>query len=136
VGGGVHVCPLGTAFTNMSIVSVPGGYDNGEIGGMFGRGNRSTEKTCPSASLSTTNPTCCPDAIPGHRGEKPATNRLSYGTANSAADIATDYGLDDRGVGVRVSVESRIFSSSHCPDRVWGPPNFVSNGHRGLFPRG
>jgi hypothetical protein len=23
----------------------------------------------------------CPDANPGHRGEKPATNRLSYGTA-------------------------------------------------------
>jgi hypothetical protein len=31
--------------------------------------------------LSTTNPTCCPDANPGRRGGKPATNRLSYGTA-------------------------------------------------------
>jgi hypothetical protein len=31
--------------------------------------------------LSTTNPTCCPDANPGCRGEKPASNRLSYGTA-------------------------------------------------------
>jgi hypothetical protein len=36
------------------------------------------EKTCPSAALSTTNPTCCPDANPGRRGGKPATNRLSY----------------------------------------------------------
>jgi hypothetical protein len=35
----------------------------------------------PHAALSTTNPTCCPDAEPGLRGGKPATNRLSYGTA-------------------------------------------------------
>jgi hypothetical protein len=40
------------------------------------------EKTCPSATLSTTNPTW-PDlgSNPGRRGGKPATNRLSYGTA-------------------------------------------------------
>jgi hypothetical protein len=25
----------------------------------------------------------CPDANPGRRGEKPATNRLSYGTAKA-----------------------------------------------------
>jgi hypothetical protein len=40
-----------------------------------------SEKTCPSGALSTTNPTCCPEANPGRRGGKPATNRLSYGTA-------------------------------------------------------
>jgi hypothetical protein len=45
--------------------------------------NRSTrEKTCPSATLSTTNPTRPdPGSNPGLRGEKPATNRLSHGTA-------------------------------------------------------
>jgi hypothetical protein len=65
------------------IVPAPGAYDDGEIGGMIGRGNRSTRrKTCPNAALSTTNPTCCPDANPGRRGGKPATNRLSYGTAS------------------------------------------------------
>jgi hypothetical protein len=37
-------------------------------------------KTCPSAALSTTNPTSYPEANPGSRGGKPATNRLSYGT--------------------------------------------------------
>jgi hypothetical protein len=37
-----------------------------------------SEKTCPSATLSTTNPTW-PD--PGRRGEKPATNRMSCGAA-------------------------------------------------------
>jgi hypothetical protein len=51
-------------------------------------------------------------------------------------DIATGYGLDDRGVGVRVPVWSRIFSSPRRPDRLWCPPNFLSNGYQGLFPRG
>jgi hypothetical protein len=68
--------PLGTAVTHRPIVPPPGDYDDGKIGGMMVE----SEKTCPSAALSTTNPTCCPDANPG-RGGKPATNRLSYGTA-------------------------------------------------------
>jgi hypothetical protein len=34
-----------------------------------------SEKTCVSAALSTTKPTCCPYANPGLRGEKPASNR-------------------------------------------------------------
>jgi hypothetical protein len=39
-------------------------------------------KTCPSATLSTINPTWTdPESNPGLRGERPATNRLSYGTA-------------------------------------------------------
>jgi hypothetical protein len=42
-----------------------------------------SEKTYPSAALFTTNATCCPDANPGSRGGKPATNRLSYGTART-----------------------------------------------------
>jgi hypothetical protein len=37
-----------------------------------------------------------------------------------AVGIATGYELDDRRVGVRVSVRSRIFSSLSCPDRLWG----------------
>jgi hypothetical protein len=46
--------------------------------------NQSTRrKTCPSATLSTTNPTWTdPGSNPGLRGERPATNRLSHGTAN------------------------------------------------------
>jgi hypothetical protein len=34
--------PLGTAATSRPIVPAPGDYDDGEIGGMIGRGNRST----------------------------------------------------------------------------------------------
>jgi hypothetical protein len=45
-----------------------------------------SEKTCPSAALSTTDPTW-PDqgSNPGHRGGIPATNRMSYGTAARTA---------------------------------------------------
>jgi hypothetical protein len=40
-------------------------------------------KTCPSATLSTTNPTwSVVESNPGLRGERPATDRLSYGTAD------------------------------------------------------
>jgi hypothetical protein len=43
-GGGIQLCPLGTAATNRSIVPAQGDYDDGEIGGMIGRGNRSTRR--------------------------------------------------------------------------------------------
>jgi hypothetical protein len=45
--------------------------------------NRSTRvKTCPSATLSTTNPTWTdPGSNPGLRGGRLAANRLSHGTA-------------------------------------------------------
>jgi glutamine synthetase len=36
----------------------------------------------------------------------------------SAIDIATIYGLDNRGVVVRVPVESRVFFSPQHPDRL------------------
>jgi hypothetical protein len=44
VRGGVQLGPLGTAATNRPIVPAPGDYDDGEIGGMIGRGNRSTRR--------------------------------------------------------------------------------------------
>jgi hypothetical protein len=54
----------------------------------------------------------------------------------SVLGIATGYGMDDRGVGVRVPVESIIVTSPCRPDRrLCGPPDLLSNGHRGLFPR-
>jgi hypothetical protein len=47
------------------------------------RGNQSTRgKTCPSATLSTTNPTWTdPWSNPGLLGERPVINRLGHGTA-------------------------------------------------------
>jgi hypothetical protein len=48
------------------------------------RGKQTTRrKTCPSATLSTTNPTWTdPGSNPGLRNGRPATNRLSHGTAD------------------------------------------------------
>jgi hypothetical protein len=55
---------------------------------------------------------------------------------DSVIGVATGYGLDDRGTGARVPVGPRIFASPRRPDRLWGPPDLLSNGDGGLFPRG
>jgi hypothetical protein len=43
---------------------------------------------------------------------------LKYRSRNSVVGIVTGYGLDDQGVGVRIPVGSRIFSSPRRPDRL------------------
>jgi hypothetical protein len=63
-------------------------------------------------------------------------NQQKYFFTDSVVRIATGYGLDNGGIAVRVPVGSRIFSSPRRPDRFWGPTNLLSNGYRGLFPRG
>jgi hypothetical protein len=47
VGGGVQLGSLGTAATYRPIVPAQGDYDDGEIGGMIGRGDRSTRTNLP-----------------------------------------------------------------------------------------
>jgi hypothetical protein len=44
VGGGVQLGPLCTAATHRPIVPAPDDCDDGEIGGMIGRGKRSTRR--------------------------------------------------------------------------------------------
>jgi hypothetical protein len=56
------------------------------------------------------------------------------GSRDSAVGIATGYGLNDREVGVLVSVGARFFSSERRPSRFWGPPSLLPNGYRGSFP--
>jgi hypothetical protein len=51
--------------------------------------------------------------------------RNNFTSRASVVGIAPGYGLDDRGVGVRVPVGARIFSSPRLPDRFWGPPNLL-----------
>jgi hypothetical protein len=48
VRGGVQLRPLGgTGATNKFIVPAPGNYDDGEIGGMIGRGTEVLEGNLP-----------------------------------------------------------------------------------------
>jgi hypothetical protein len=62
--------------------------------------NQSTrEKTCPSATLSTTNPTWTdPGSNPGLRGGRPAANRLSHGSALASQAINRIRAITDLGV--------------------------------------
>jgi hypothetical protein len=56
---------------------------------------------------------------------------LFHRSRDSVVGMATGYGLDDRGIRVLVPVGSRIFTSPSRPNRLWGPPNLLSNGYRG-----
>jgi hypothetical protein len=73
----------------------------------------------------------CISHIPSLFREVTSSEILTYCFIN----IANVYGPDDRGVGARVPVGARLFFSSCCPDRFWGPPSLLSNGYQGLFLR-
>jgi hypothetical protein len=84
---GVRLSPLGTAATVWPIVPAPDDrwwlWSNRWNANWQGK-PKYKEKTCPSTTLSTTNPTWPdPGSNLGRRGGKPATNRLSYGMAIS-----------------------------------------------------
>jgi hypothetical protein len=55
------------------------------------------------------------------------------GSRGSSGSIVSDYGLDDRAIGVRSPAGAEDFSSSLC---LWGPPSLLYNGDRGPFPGG
>jgi hypothetical protein len=81
----VRLSPLGTSATNWPVVPAPD--DRWWVWSSRWNENwqgkpKYSEKTYPSAILSTTNPTWHDlGSNSGRRGGKPATNRLSYGTA-------------------------------------------------------
>jgi hypothetical protein len=78
--------PLGTSAIYWPIVPAPRDCEDEEYGGMNWQGKpKYSEKTCPGATLSTTNSTWPdPGLNPGHRCGKPATNRFSYGAATQS----------------------------------------------------
>jgi hypothetical protein len=89
VGGGVQLGSTRHCSHQWPIVPVPGDYDDGEIGGMIGRETKVLGRKpapvplcppqTPHAARSRTR------AAPG----KPATNRLSYGTASGLGLLST-----------------------------------------------
>jgi hypothetical protein len=73
-----------------------------------------SEKTYPSATLSITNPTWPdPGSNPGRRGGKPASNRLSYGAANSRITRICSYS-DTRAIAQAVSPDSTPQTPGSC----------------------
>jgi hypothetical protein len=121
--------PFGTAATDMSIVPTPSDYDDGETGGMMiDKGIRSTRRKralvplCPPQNLHA-----CPNANPGRRGGKPATNRLSYGLVG----IVTGCGLDVPG---SIPGRARVFSSPQPLAQLLGHPASYTMRTVGAFP--
>jgi hypothetical protein len=84
VEGGVQLGPLDTTATDRCVMPAPGDYGDGEIGGMMiGWGTEIHRESLPQCRFVCHKPhMICPDANPGPHGGKPATNPLSYGTAN------------------------------------------------------
>jgi hypothetical protein len=85
VGGGVQLCPLGTAATNRPIMPTLGDYDEGECGGMMtGRRNEVLGEILPQCRFvhNKSHMLCL-----GRRGVKPGTNRLRYGTATHFCNL-------------------------------------------------
>jgi hypothetical protein len=85
--GGVSLVPKRGCLLMLAYYAFPRWYEfwgRRYIDILTGENRRTRRKTCSVAILSTTNPTWIdPGANPGLRGERPATNDLSHGTALS-----------------------------------------------------
>jgi hypothetical protein len=83
--GGVGLVPKRGCLLTLAYYAFPRRYEFGELQWndiLTGENRTTRKKTCPSATLSTSNPTWIyPGANPGLRGERPATNNLIHGTA-------------------------------------------------------
>jgi hypothetical protein len=81
---GVGLVPKRGYLLTLAYYAFPRWYEFGERRWNYiltGENRRTRRKICPSANLSTTNPTWIdPGANPGLRGARPATNDLSHGT--------------------------------------------------------
>jgi hypothetical protein len=72
-----------------------------------------------------------------YKGVKTLSTRFRFVSFTSwVVSIVSDYGLDDRAIGVRSPAGAKDFSSNLCPYRLWDPPSLLYNGYRGSFPRG
>jgi hypothetical protein len=101
-GGGVQSGPVGTVATNRLIVPVPGDYDDGEIGGMIGRGNRSTRRKPAAVPL-------CPPQTP--HAVRTRTRTAAVGSQRLTASATARPSL--RGCTNVTSSANKKFTSAH-----------------------
>jgi hypothetical protein len=92
--GGWNHGPLDTAATKWPIVSAPGDYDNGEVGGMIGKGNRSTRRKPAPVPL-------CPPQTPHAASTR--TRAVAVGSQRLTAELR--HGLTH----LRISVFMCVF---------------------------
>jgi hypothetical protein len=78
LGGGVQLGPLGTAATNRPIVPAPGDYYDREIGGIIGRGSRSTRRKLTLGLL-------CPPQTP--HAARTRTRAAAVGSQRLTAEL-------------------------------------------------
>jgi hypothetical protein len=81
---GVGLVPRRGCLLTLAYYAFPRWYEFGERrwNDMTGENRRTRRKSCPSTTLSTTNPTWIdPGVNRGLGGERPATNDLSHGPA-------------------------------------------------------
>jgi hypothetical protein len=83
----------------------------------------------PNSSAYNLYPVALPTAICQNRSLRIPRPTRSKKSRGSVGGIATGYGLVGGGVTVRVPIGSMMFTSPYCPDRLWGPPGRVYNGH-------
>jgi hypothetical protein len=81
------VGPFGTSATNRPVVPTPNDYDDGEIGGMIGRGNRSTRRKPARVPLC---PPQTPHGLPGREPGPPrweASDILSVSSLSASCSV-------------------------------------------------
>jgi hypothetical protein len=95
--------PLGTAATNRPIVPAPGDYDPGEIGGMIGRGNRSTWRKPASVPL-------CPPQTP--HAARTRTRAAAVGSQRQPLELRHGHGLctHSKVLKIRVAMFTRTYN--------------------------
>jgi hypothetical protein len=99
--------------------------------------------TClPNRCPATVHSALLSEAPPSYSGFQASCHNIlvthitTIRSRDSSVGIATGYGLNSRGVEVRVPVGARIFSSPRRSDRIWDPPTLLPNGYWGPFLRG
>jgi len=85
------------------------------------------------------NPSAATKNILGFASQHPIYDQLlsfNYCICHSLVErdvISNAFSYMNSGIGSNSGGGWEFFSSTPLPDRLWGPPSFLSNGYQGLF---